>query len=107
MPAPIAFAPIAWKFAQFGAVAALTYYATKRRRPPGPRDIWRETALDDVELGLETDFERREHDARAAAAGKWRRGWRIGAEGPGVEMEIAGLARVKLRRLQKQQKSGR
>ncbi|MGB0505814.1 MAG: hypothetical protein ACPGGK_06420 [Pikeienuella sp.] len=99
MPAPIAFAPIAWKAAQLGAVAALTYYATRRQRAPGPRDVWRETALNDLDIGLETDFAREQNDARAAAAGKWRRGWRIGAEGPGVEMEIAGLARIRLRRL--------
>jgi hypothetical protein len=102
MPIPIAIAPIAWKAAQLGAVAALTYYATRRQRAPGPRDVWRESALDDLDIGLETEFSRETgeaREARAAAAGKWRRGWRIGAEGPGVEMEIAGLARIRLRRI--------
>ena len=37
MPAPTAFAPIAWKAAQFGAVAAVAWYAA-RRRSDGPRE---------------------------------------------------------------------
>ena len=38
MPAPIAIAPIAWKAAQLGAVAAVTFYAARCRRPEGPRE---------------------------------------------------------------------
>lgn len=99
MPAPIALAPVAWKAAQLGAVAALTWYVSRRRRAGGPREIWREQALDDVEEGLETDFTRDAERAQAGAAAKFRRGVRLGADGPGVEVEIAALTRFRLRRL--------
>ena len=99
MPAPAALAPVAWKVAQFGAVAAVAWYAARKRRPAGPREIWREHVLDTVEEGVETDFSRSTGEARAGAAVRWKRGVRLGLDGPGVEIDISGLARVKLRRL--------
>lgn len=99
MPAPAAFAPVAWKLAQFGAVAAVAWYAARKRRPAGPREIWREHVLDDVDEGVETDFSRSNDEARAGAAIRWKRGIRLGANGPGVEIDISGLSRLKLRRL--------
>ena len=98
MPAPIALGPIAWKAAQIGVVAALGYYAARRQRPPGPRDIWRETALNDLDEGLETEAARSANEARLAASGKIRRGVRLGANGPGIEIEFASLNRLRLRR---------
>ncbi len=99
MPAPAALAPVAWKVAQFGAVAAVAWYASRKRRPAGPREIWREHTLDNVEEGVETDFSRSSDEARAGAAVRWKRGVRLGANGPGVEIDFSGLSRVKLRRL--------
>ena len=94
MPAPIA--PIAIRVAQIGAVAALTWWAARRQRAPGPRDIWRERTMDGLDEGLETDFERREGEARAGVAGRWRRTIRVGRAG--VEVDAAGLTRIRLRR---------
>jgi len=99
MPAPVALAPVAWKVAQFGAVAAVAWYAAHKRRASGPREIWREHVLNDTEEGLETDFSRTSDEARAGAAFRWKRGVRLGADGPGVEIDLSGLARLKLRRL--------
>ena len=99
MPAPIALAPLAWKAAQLGAVAALSYYAARRQRAPGPRDLWRETALNEIDEGLETEASRSDGEARMAAAAKVRRGVRLGADGPGVEIEFASLARLKFRKI--------
>ena len=99
MPAPAAFAPVAWKVAQFGAVAAIAWYAARKRRADGPREIWRERVMDGVEEGLETDFSRTSEEARAGAAARFRRGIRLGAAGPGVEIDVSGLTRIRLRRL--------
>lgn len=99
MPAPIALAPLAWKAAQLGAVAALTYYASRRQRAPGPRDVWRETALNDVDEGLETEATRDNGEARMAAAAMVRRGVRLGADGPGIEVEFASLTRLRFRKI--------
>lgn len=99
MPAPAALAPVAWKVAQFGAVAAVAWYAARKRRPEGPHEVWRERVLDDVDEGLETDFSRSAQESRMGAALRWKRGFRLGANGPGVEIDITGLSRLKLRRL--------
>lgn len=99
MPAPAALAPVAWKVAQIGAVAAVVWLAARKRRPSGPHEIWRERVLDEVEEGLETDCSRSDDTARAGAAFRWKRGLRFGANGPGVEIDISGLTRLKVRRL--------
>lgn len=96
MPAPVALAPIALKFAQYGAVAALVFWAARRKRPAGPREMWRETALGDVDEGLETAATRDGDETRLDAAGRWRRVFRAG--GQGLEIDAAGLARLRLRR---------
>ena len=99
MPAPAALAPVAWKVAQFGAVAAVAWYAARKRRPDGPHEVWREHALNDVDEGLETDFSRNAGESRMGAAMRFKRGLRLGANGPGVEVDFSGLTRLKLRRL--------
>lgn len=99
MPAPIALAPLAWKAAQLGAVAAIGYYAARRQRDAGPRDLWRETALNELGEGLETEASCNDEEARLAAAGKFKRGIRLGADGPGFEVEFASLSRLRFRKI--------
>lgn len=99
MPAPIALAPLAWKAAQLSAIAAISYYAARRQRPHGPRDIWRETALNDLDEGLETEATRSDGEARVAAAGRLKRGIRLGANGPGIEIEFASLSRLRFTKI--------
>lgn len=95
MPAPLA--PIAIKAAQYGAVAAVAWWAARRQREAGPRDIWRERVMDDLDEGLETDFERKPDEARAGASGRFRRTIRFGATG--IEIDAAGLTRFRVRRV--------
>jgi len=102
MPAPIALAPFAWKVAQIGAVAAVTWYVSRRQRPAGaggPHDIWREQALNDVPEGLEACAARSAGEARADAAGRFRRTVRVGTTGLGVEVDATLLTRLRLRRV--------
>lgn len=99
MPAPAALAPLAWKAAQIGAVVAVTWYAARRQRPEGPRDVWRERVMDEVDEGVETDFERGSNEARAAGAARFKRTVRVGATGPGVEIDFTSLARLRVRRV--------
>lgn len=99
MPAPIAIAPFAWKAAQISAVAALAIYAARKQRVVGEREVWRERALDDIEEGFETEYDRAAHEARAGAAGRLKRTVRIGRDGPGVELDLSGLARLRMRRV--------
>lgn len=99
MPAPAALGPVAWKVAQVGVVAAVAWYAARRRRPEGPHEVWRERVLDEVDEGLETDFSRSSDQTRMGAALRFKRGVRLGANGPGVEIDVTGLTRLRLRRL--------
>ncbi|MEM7547372.1 MAG: hypothetical protein AAF367_17725 [Pseudomonadota bacterium] len=99
MPAPIALTPLAWKAAQIGAVAAVTWYATRHRRADGPREVWRERVLDEVAEGVETDFERSTDAARAGGAARLKRTVRLGSNGPGVELDATFLTRLRLRRV--------
>ena len=102
MPAPVALAPFAWKAAQFGAVAAVAWYAARRRKPAGLREVWRERVLDEVEYGVETDFSRTTDETYLGASGKWRRTVRLGTNGPGIEIDATGLTRIRLRRASRQ-----
>lgn len=102
MLAPAFLAPLAWKAVQIGAVAALGAYAARRRgsaAPSGLKEIWRERALDDVAEGATLDAARDGGRARIDGAGRLRRSVRLGAAGPGIEFDLAGLMRLKLRRL--------
>ncbi|QHQ36689.1 hypothetical protein [Algicella marina] len=95
MPAPIA--PIAWTVLRFGALAATTYYVS-RRASMRPKDIWRESALDGVHDGLEVTTDRSEAEANAHTAARFRRTFRMG-EGRGVEVDFAALGRFRVRRI--------
>lgn len=95
MPAPIA--PLAWTALRVGAVAAGAYYIGRRTRQ-APKHIWRERALDDTPEGLEVTTQRAPHEANAHAAARLRRTIRLG-RGPGVEVEITTLGRVRFRRV--------
>lgn len=98
MPAPAAFAPIAWKVAQFGAVAAVAWYAA-RRRSDGPREIWREAVLDGVEEGLETEFSLTPEQMRVCLVGRFRRVVRLGDKWRGVDIDLSALGRIRMTRV--------
>lgn len=99
MPAPIAISPLVWKAAQLGSVAAITWYVSRRKRDPEPRDIWREQALNDVSEGVEADTVRHDGEVRTDIAGRIRRTVRMGVSGPGVEIDGTLLGRLRFRRV--------
>lgn len=92
---PVALAPLAFTALRLGAVG-LVVAALTARRGRAPLDAARESALDDLPEGgsLTLDPEARRMDA----AGRWRRTVRLGAGGPGVEIEAAALGRLRIRR---------
>ena len=91
---PIQLAPVAGIALQYGAVALLAYTAS-RYALPGRRDQRVEDAMDETPEGLTL---RRDPEQMNASA-RWRRVYRIGRRGPGVEIDATGFARIKVRRL--------
>lgn len=92
MPLPIA--PIAGLALRYGAVAVATY-AVARRVERGRFDQRAQDALDELDEGVTL---RRDGD-QVDATGRFRRVIRVGQDGPGVEVDITGLTRIKLRRV--------
>ncbi len=92
MPLPLA--PIAGFALRYGAVAVAAY-AVSRHVDRGFRDQRAEDALDDLNEGLSLN---RDGD-QANVSGRYRRIIRIGDNGPGIEVDISGFGRVKLRRV--------
>ena len=92
MPLPLA--PIATVALRYGAVALATYAVT-RRVSHGRRDQRAEDALDDLDEGLTL-----RHDAgKTNSTARYRRKIRLGANGPGVEIDITALGRIIIRKL--------
>ena len=96
MPAPIALPPLAIFALRAAVIGGVIAYAA-RRRTPGPRDFHRETALNETPEGLELETERKPGEARIDSRGRFRRVVRLGRSGPGVEIDAAGLGRIRLR----------
>lgn len=95
MPAPLT--PIAWTVLRFGAVAAASYYVSRRAKP-APKHAWRERALDDLPEGLDLSHQRGPGEANAHAGARLRRVLRVG-DGPGLEIDVSTLGRVRFRRV--------
>jgi hypothetical protein len=92
---PILLAPLVWRVAQLGAVAAVTLYAS-RKRGSHPKDIEHERVLDDLPEGLAVNGHRAEAERAVHAAGRFRRVLRI--RGTGLEIDASALGRVRMRR---------
>ena len=93
MPA-ILLSPLALRLVQLGAVAAMAVYASRQRS--APKDAEHERVLDDLPEGLAVNGHRAEAERGLHAAGRFRRVLRI--RGAGLEIEVAGLGRLRLRR---------
>jgi len=87
-------APIAGIALRYSIVAVATYVVT-RRVERGFYDQRAEDALDDVNEGLSL---RRDAD-QLNGTGRFRRVIRLGAAGPGVEIDVTTLGRVRLRKV--------
>lgn len=92
MPLPIA--PIAGFAIRYGAVALATY-AVARNLPAPPRDQRAEDAMDDVSEGLSLGKD----DEQVNGAARFRRVIRLGANGPGVEIDATALTRIKFKKV--------
>ncbi|MFV2002360.1 MAG: hypothetical protein ACC619_05215 [Paracoccaceae bacterium] len=92
MPLPLA--PIAGFALRYGIVAAATY-AVARNVERGHFDQRAEAAMDDVNEGLSV---RREAE-QINTTGRFRRVVRLGRDGPGIEIDVTALGRVRFRRV--------
>lgn len=93
----IPLAPVAWTALRIGAATATAIYVARRTRA-APKHIWRETALDDTTDGLDLTTQRSEGEINAHAAQRFRRTVRVGRS-RGLEIDIASIGRIRLRRV--------
>jgi hypothetical protein len=89
----IPFTPIAAAALRYGAVASIAYAAAHRARPRRI-DPAAETALEALPEGVKLGHAPGQMNATA----RWRRALRMGAQGPGMEIDLSGIARLRLRR---------
>lgn len=96
MAAPI-IAPIAWTALRVGAVAAVALYVSRVRSQP--KHAEHEYVLDDLPDGVAARPHRAEAERAMHGQGRFRRTLRITPTGPGLEIDMAALARFRLRRV--------
>ncbi|MGY6634342.1 MAG: hypothetical protein ACXIU8_11455 [Alkalilacustris sp.] len=89
-------APIAGVALRYGAVALAAYVLT-RQRNPGRTDQRAEDAFDDLPEGVSAHRPRDRDQINGAA--RVRRVIRLGHAGPGVEIDLTALGRLRFRRL--------
>ena len=94
MPA-IALAPLAWTAIRIGAVAAVALYAS--RHVSDPKNVAHERVLDGLPDGVTAHTHRAEAERAVHGAARFRRVLRL--RGAALEVEAAGLGRVRLRRV--------
>ncbi len=87
-------APIAVVALRYGTVAVATY-AVARRVELGRRDQSAEDALDDTPEGLTA----RRDNEQLNTTTRFRRVIRLGANGPGVEIDATTLTRIRIRKV--------
>ena len=94
MPLPLV--PIAGIALRYGAVAVATYAVTRRISIQKAHfDQRGEEAMDDVAEGISL---RRDPD-QVNGATRFRRVVRIGPDGPGVEVDVTALGRIRFRKV--------
>ena len=87
-------APIAVVALRYGTVAVATY-AVARRIERGRRDQRAEDAFDETPEGITLRREKRQ----ANATGRYRRVIRLGSDGPGIEIDVTSITRIRFRKL--------
>ena len=92
MPLPLA--PIAGIAVRYGVVALATY-SIARKVERAHFDQRGQDAMDDVSEGLSV----RKEPEQVHGAGRFCRTVRIGANGPGLEIDLTALGRVKFRKV--------
>ncbi|WP_424943715.1 hypothetical protein [Aliiroseovarius crassostreae] len=91
-------APIAAVALRYGTVAVATY-AIARKMERGRRDQRAEDALDDVPEGLTARRGNGHERNQVNATGRMRRVFRLGTNGPGVEIDAISLTRIRFRKV--------
>ena len=92
MPLPLV--PIAGIAVRYGLVAFSTWVMV-RRIARTPRDQRAEDALDDLPEGLTAG----KHDDATRGSARLKRTIRLGMNGPGVEIDVTALGRMKVKRV--------
>ena len=96
MPLPLAaIAPVALRYGLRYGPVALAAWGLARATHPGARDQRAEDALDRAPEGVTVPREA----GQGGATARLRRTFRRAAGGPGIEIDLAALARVRLRRV--------
>jgi hypothetical protein len=90
----IPFTPIAVAALRYGVVAAIAYAAAQRARP-GRIHPSAEAVMEQLPEGARVGHAPGQLNATA----RWRRAVRMGTQGPGMEIDLSGLARLRLRRI--------
>lgn len=85
--------PIAGFVLRYGAVAALAYAAAHRARPRRLHPA-AEAVLDQMPEGATLGHAPGQMNGTA----RWRRTIRLGAQGPGMEIDLSALARLRIRK---------
>jgi hypothetical protein len=96
MPLPLA--PIATVAMRYGiryGMVALTTYAIARSIDKSPRDQRGEDALDDLPEGLAAA----RNGEQANGSARLKRTFRVGPNGPGVEVDLSAIGRLKVKRV--------
>lgn len=86
-------APIAGALLRYGAVATLAYAAAARARPQRLHPAT-EDALDQMPEGTTLGHAPGQMNGTA----RWRRNIRLGPNGPGMEIDLSALARLRIRK---------
>ncbi len=86
-------APIAGFVLRYGAVAALAYASARRARPQRLHPAT-EDALDQMPEGATLGHAPGQMNSTA----RWRRTIRLGPNGPGMDIDLSALARLRIRK---------
>ncbi|HLS58353.1 MAG TPA: hypothetical protein VK022_01880 [Paracoccaceae bacterium] len=97
MPLPAAIPPLAIAALRLGALAAIAVYASRARSHP--KDAEHEWTLDNLPEGIDARPHRAEAERAVHGQGRLRRVIRLTPGGPGLEIDAAALARLRVRRV--------
>lgn len=90
-------APIAVTALRIGTVAAVTYYVARRTR--GLPTVHEEAAHDDIDEGVSVRHHRGQDGSQANADARMKRSIRLGRNGPGLEIDLTALGRIRIKRI--------
>ncbi len=90
-------APIAITAVRYGAVLAVAYYVANRSK--GLPKVSEEAAHEEVEEGVSVRHHRSAEGAQANADARFKRTVRLGENGPGFELDLSALGRVRFKRI--------